>query len=124
MLLKSRLNPSVVARTAADSGRRWFRFGRLSPARSASGFSPPSIPSKSNRTAQAHSADSNLDLTLLDEMAQISATPLGVDDVTVPVGLEGLKQDWTRVGELLRNAMGVVSIEEVEDADADQVDDR
>lgn len=53
-----------------------------------------------------------MDPTLLDEMAMINATPLGVDAVTVPVGVEGLRQDWFRVGELLRNAMGAVSEEE------------
>lgn len=72
---------------------------------------------------QVHSADSDSDLTLLDEMAQISATPLGVDDETVPVELEGLKQDWDRVGELLQNAMGVVSIKELEDSDTGEKKD-
>ena len=69
---------------------------------------------------QGHSADGALDHTLRDEMALIGATPLGVDDVIVPVGLEGLQQDWNRVGELLQSAMGVASIEEVEDSDAHQ----
>ena len=124
MSRKSRLNTSVVPRTVAGAGRRRFRFWRGSPARSASGFSPLSIPSKATRTVQTHPADHELDLTLLDEMALIGATPLGVDDVIVPVGLEGLQQDWTRVGELLQNAMGVASIEEVEDPDADREKDQ
>ena len=62
-----------------------------------------------------------MDPTLVDQMALINATPLGVDEVTVPVGIEGLRQDWFRVGELLRNAMGAVSEEEApEVSEADQ----
>lgn len=76
-----------------------------------------------SRSVQVHSANSDSDLTLLDEMAQVSATPLGVDDESVPVGLEGLQQDWNRVGELLQNAMGVVSIKVLEDSDAGQEKD-
>ena len=92
-------------------GRRGKYVLRLpaSPARSASWFVPASRDSTADRPVQVHRAYDDLDLTLLDEMALVSATPLGVDEVVVPVGIEGLRQDWGRVGQLLRNAMGVAS---------------
>ena len=47
-----------------------------------------------------------LDRSMLDEMAAISATPLGLEDeIEVAVGVEGLRQDWRRVGTYLRNSM-------------------
>lgn len=46
-----------------------------------------------------------LNRSVLDEMAAISATPLGVEDFEVAVGVEGLRQDWRRVGTYLRTAM-------------------
>lgn len=119
----SRPIPSILSRTVADAGQRGFRFWRGSLTRFASRFSSAFRSSKTSRSVQVHSADSDSDLTLLDEMAQMSATPLGVDDETVPVGLEGLKQDWGRVGQLLQNAMGVVSIKELEDSDTGQEKD-
>ena len=42
----------------------------------------------------------------MDEMAAISATPLGFEDeIEVAVGVDGLRQDWRRVGTYLRNSM-------------------
>lgn len=43
--------------------------------------------------------------SVLDEMAAISATPIGVEDIEVAVGVEGLRQDWSRVGGYLRTSM-------------------
>ena len=94
---------------------------RASPARSASWFLPLRRSAKAGRPRRASKSYDDLDPTLLDEMALINATPLGVDAESVPVGVEGLQQDWFRVGELLRNAMGAVSEEEPPDvSNADQ----
>lgn len=49
-----------------------------------------------------------LNRSVLDEMAAISATPLGLEDIEIAVGVEGLRQDWRRVGGYLRSAMGGV----------------
>ena len=77
--------------------------------------------SEAGRPARTFKSYDEMDPTLVDQMALINATPLGVDEVTVPVGIEGLRQDWFRVGELLRNAMGAVSEEEApEVSEADQ----
>ena len=47
---------------------------------------------------------------MLDEVAAISATPLGLEDeIEVAVGVEGLRQDWRRVGTYLRNSMDGLS---------------
>lgn len=46
-----------------------------------------------------------LNRTVLDEMAAISATPIGLEDIEVAVGVEGMRQDWQRVGTYLRTAM-------------------
>ena len=77
--------------------------------------------SETGRPARVRKSYDDMDPTLVDEMAPINATPLGVDEVTVPVGIEGLRQDWFRVGQLLRNAMGAVSEEEPHEvSEADQ----
>ena len=52
-----------------------------------------------------------LNRTLLDEMAAISATPIGVEDIEVAVGVEGLRQDWSRVGGYLRTAMDGLEVD-------------
>lgn len=46
-----------------------------------------------------------LNRTVLDEMAAISATPVGLEDIEVAVGVEGMRQDWQQVGTYLRTAM-------------------
>lgn len=46
-----------------------------------------------------------LNRTVLDEMAAISATPIELEDIDVAVGVEGMRQDWQRVGTYLRTAM-------------------
>lgn len=47
-----------------------------------------------------------LERSVMDEMAAISATPLGLEDeIEVTVGVDGLRQDWRRVGTYLRNSM-------------------
>ena len=45
-----------------------------------------------------------LNRTVLDEMAAISATPIGLEDMEVAVGVHGMRQDWQRVGRYLRTA--------------------
>lgn len=112
MSRKSGPNPLGGSRSVGRNGKRRMPWLRASPARSASWFLPVRRSAKASRPRRASKSYDEMDPTLLDEMAMINATPLGVDAVTVPVGVEGLRQDWFRVGELLRNAMGAVSEEE------------
>ena len=121
MSRKSSASPPVVPGGVAKRGKRRMPILRNSPARSASWFLPVRRSSKTGRPARVRKSYDDMDPTLVDEMALINATPLGVDEVTVPVGIEGLRQDWFRVGQLLRNAMGAVSEEEPpEVSEADQ----
>lgn len=106
-------NPSVAPRRVAKDGKRRLPLLRASPLRSASWFVPVPRSPKADRPARRPKPYGDMDPTLLDEMALINATPLGVDEVTVPVGIEGLQQDWYRVGQMLQNAMGAVSEEEL-----------
>lgn len=112
MSRKSRSSPSVAPGRGVKKGKRWMPVLRASPLRSASWFVPVGRSSKTDRPARSFKPNDGMDPTLLDEMALINATPLGVDEVTVPVGIEGLQQDWYRVGQMLRNAMGAVSEDE------------
>lgn len=112
MSRKASASPPVVPGRGAKGGKRRMPILRNSPARSASWFLPVRRSSKAGRPPRTFKSYDEMDPTLVDEMALINATPLGVDEVTVPVGIEGLRQDWFRVGELLRNAMGAVSEEE------------
>ena len=52
-----------------------------------------------------------LNRTVLDEMAAISATPIGLEDFEVAVGVEGMRQDWQRVGTYLRTAMDGLDVD-------------
>lgn len=112
MSRKSSPSPPVAPDVAAKVGKRRMPWLRASPARSGSWFLPVRRSSKASRSRRVSKSYEDLDPTLLDEMALINATPLGVDEVTVPVGVDGLQQDWFRVGESLRKAMGAVSEEE------------
>lgn len=105
MSRKSSGSPPVVPGRVAKGGKRRMPILRNSPARSASWFLPVRRSSKAGRPARTFKSYDEMDPTLVDQMALINATPLGVDEVTVPVGIEGLRQDWFHVGELLRNAI-------------------
>ena len=52
-----------------------------------------------------------LNRTVLDEMAAISATPIGLEDFEVAVGVDGMRQDWQRVGTYLRTAMDGLDVD-------------
>ena len=53
-----------------------------------------------------------VDLGFWDVFVNLNGTPLSVEDDDVPVGVEGLRQDWEQVGSMLWKAMDLVSLRE------------
>lgn len=95
-ILRSAGSTAEKRKTGQASGQN--KAGRPGRVKGSWWFVPvQSTPPKTIRLRLNHS--------VLDEMAAISATPFGVEDIEVAVGVEGLRQDWNRVGGYLRTAM-------------------